>query len=324
MQSKTILTLTLNPSVDIHTEADNVQPERKLRCTAPHREPGGGGINVARAIHKLGGRATAMFTAGGRNGEALSELIDREGIESLAIRVEGETRENFHVYDRGSDRQYRFILPGPPLDQPAADALLERIRTLEPVPDYIVASGSLSPGIPSDFYGRLSEACSSMAARIIVDTSGEALRHTMGRGTYLIKPNIGEFRTLLDAELPDDDSIAAAAKKLIDERQVENLLISLGNAGAILVTSAGFRRIAAPTVRILSTVGAGDSTVAGIVLGLAREMPIDDAARFGVAAGAAAVMTAGTELCRREDAERLFEVMNKLPGEARTHATSSE
>lgn len=309
MQTRTILTLTLNPSVDVHTEVENVQPERKLRCSAPVREPGGGGINVARAVHKLGGRATAMFTAGGRNGEALAELIDREGIESLTIRVPGETRESFHVFDRASQRQYRFILPGASLEPADAESLLERVRALEPSPDYIVASGSLPPAVSGDLYGRLVEAGTAAGAQVIVDTSGEAIRHTLGRGAFLLKPNLGEFRTLVGADLPDDRSIVDAARDLIDRRQVENLLISLGSAGAMLISSERVERIASPTVKIVSTVGAGDSTVAGLVLGLARDMSIDDAARFGVAAGAAAVMTPGTELCRRVDAERLYEGM---------------
>ncbi|MBW3564804.1 MAG: 1-phosphofructokinase family hexose kinase [Acidobacteria bacterium] len=311
MQSKTILTLTLNPAVDIHTEAAHVRPERKNRCAEPLMEAGGGGINVARAVHKLGGRATAMFAAGGRNGEALGELIDREGIESLAIRVAGETRENFHVFDQAGEQQYRFILPGARFESAEAESLLERIGMFEPVPDYIVASGSLPPGIPADFYGRLAEAGSAIGARTIVDTSGDALRHALGRGAWFLKPNLGEFRSLVGDEGLEGPSIEAAARELVDGGQVGNLLISLGRAGAILVTPDGQQRITAPTVRIVSTVGAGDSTVAGLVLGLAREMTIDDAARFGVAAGAAAVMTPGTELCRREDVERLFEAMTE-------------
>lgn len=314
MQTKTILTLTLNPSVDVHTEAENVQPERKLRCTPPLREPGGGGINVARAVHKLGGRATAMFTAGGRNGEALAELIDREGIESRTIRVKGETRESFHVYDRASERQYRFILPGARLEADDSEAILDSFSTLGPVPDYIVVSGSLSPGVSVDFFGRLSDLASAAGARVIIDTSGEPLKHVLGRGAFLLKPNIGEFRTLVGAELSDDRSIADAASRMIEEKQVENLMISLGGAGAILVTSGLCQRIPSPTVKIVSTVGAGDSTVAGIVLGLARDMTIEEASRFGVAAGAAAVMTPGTELCRREDAERLYELMTTAQG----------
>lgn len=312
-QTRTILTLTLNPSVDVHTETENVQPERKLRCKTPLREPGGGGVNVARAIHKLGGRATAMFAAGGRTGETLAELIDREEIESLVIRVDGETRENFHVFESSSGRQYRFILPGSGLGSEEADHMLDKLAELEPAPDFIVASGSLPSGVPADFYGRLSERLSAAESRVVIDTSGDALKHALGEGTYLIKPNLGEFRKLIDDDLPDDRSIEAAARALIDVRKVENLLISLGTAGAMLVTSGGCQRIPAPTVTIVSTVGAGDSTVAGIVLGLARGMTPEDAARFGVAAGAAAVMTPGTELCRREDAERLYEAMSALP-----------
>ena len=309
MQTKTILTLTLNPSVDVHTEAETVQPERKLRCTEPLQEPGGGGINVARAIHKLGGRATAMFASGGRNGETLAELIDREEIESLAIRVEGETRENFHVYERSSGRQYRFIMPGTALSSSDADHMLETLAQLEPAPSFIVASGSLPSSVPSDYYARLCSKLSDSSARVVVDTSGDALRQSLGEGLFLIKPTLGEFRKLVDRELADDREIEHAARALIDEGKVENLLISLGSAGALFVTADGSTRISSPTVRIVSTVGAGDSTVAGLILGLARDLDPADAARFGIAAGAAAVMTPGTELCRREDAERLFDAM---------------
>lgn len=305
-QLSTILTLTPNPSVDLHTSTDSVQPERKLRCATLSREPGGGGINVARAIRKLGGRATAMFAAGGRNGDQLAELVDREEIESLTVRVDGETRENLHVFERSTGRQYRFILPGTPLSEEDGVRVRETIGKMRPTPDFVVASGSLPEGLADDFYGGLVRELADRSCRVLVDTSGLALREALGKGLFLIKPNLGEFRALVGAPLPDDLAIEAAATEMIRSGQVENLLISLGRGGAILVTSDGTARIQAPAVEIVSTVGAGDSTMAGVVLGLARGMALDDAARFGVAAGTAAVMTPGTELCRREDAERLY------------------
>lgn len=308
MQS--IVTLTINPTVDKSASVEYVQPDRKLRCSTPRHEPGGGGINVARAIHNLGGTARALHASGGVIGSLLEALLDAEGIAHEAIPVSGMTRENLIVLEEATGRQYRFGMPGPQLQEPEWTRCLERLSQLDPPPAYLVASGSLPPGVPTDFYARVVEIGGGLGARVIVDTSGAALRAAARDGLYLLKPNLRELAEIVGADLADEREQEAAAQSIIDRAQAEVVVLSLGGAGALLVSREGIRRLRSPTVAIRSRVGAGDSMVAGIVVGLARGWPLEEAVRFGVAAGAAAVMTPGTELCRREDAERLYARMH--------------
>jgi 6-phosphofructokinase 2 len=306
---KSIVTLTVNPTVDINTSVGQVVPERKLRCDAPRREPGGGGVNVARAVRRLGGEATALYLAGGPSGDMLVGLLDDEELAHRRIPIEGWTRENVIVYEEASTLQYRFGMPGPHVDEAEWRACLEALAALEPAPDYLVASGSLPPGVPADFFAHVAEAAAGLGARLIVDTSGEALRRAAETGAYLLKPNLRELQELAGEELGGEQEQLDAARRLVDGGAVGVLVISLGAGGAVVVTPDHSEHIRTPTVPIRSKVGAGDSMVAGITVALAREWDLVEAARFGVAAGAAAVMTEGTELCRRDDTERLYAQM---------------
>lgn len=306
---KSIATLAVNPTVDQNTRVDQVVPERKLRCEQPRREPGGGGVNVSRAIHRLGGESTLLYLAGGLTGDMLERLLDGEGLAQRRIPIEGWTRENLIVFESNSGQQFRFGMPGPEVREVEWRRCLEELRALEPAPSYLVASGSLSPGMPADFYVRVAQVAADLNARLVVDTSGEALRQAARAGAYLLKPNAGEFQALVGRTLTGEAEQLEAAQALVRSGSCEVLVISLGAGGVLLVTSTQSEHIRTPTVPIRSKVGAGDSTVAGIVLGLARGLELRDAVRLGVAAGAAAVMTEGTELCRREDAERLYQGM---------------
>lgn len=300
-----IVTLTVNPVVDKSSAVDRVIAEVKLRCQEPTFEPGGGGINVARAIDELGGRALAIWTCGGWTGKMLHELLDHEGIEQLPLPISGTVRENLIVVEESTTQQYRFGMPGPRLNVDEVQACLEAIRQLDPKPDFLVASGSLPPGVDADFYSRVVREAPA-GCRVIVDTAGEALKLAIRSGVYLIKPNLRELSHLAGRPLEDDAHIQRTARQLISGGHVEVVVVSLGSGGVMLITAETTLHVRSPTVPILSKVGAGDSTVAGMVLRLSQGDSIEQAARFGVAAGAAAVMTPGTRLCRREDAERLF------------------
>lgn len=308
---KTIATLTVNPTIDKSTQVDRVVPEKKLRCEAPRREPGGGGINVSRAIHRLGGISTTLYLAGGPTGDMLEGLLEEEELTQQVISIRGLTRENLIVYETSSTQQYRFGMPGPEIDKDEWEQCLRAITTLEPAPAYVVASGSLAPGMPSDFYRRVAEAVREAGARLVLDTSGEALREAADAGAYLIKPNVGELEDLAGHPLKSEEEQVKVARDFIEQGCCNVILLSLGAGGALLITAKESSHIRSPTVPIRSKVGAGDSMVGGLVLGLARGMALEEAVRFGVAAGAAAVMTEGTELCRREDAERLYEMMQR-------------
>ncbi len=310
-----IVTLTMNPAVDKSTAVDRVKPDRKLRCEAPRREPGGGGLNVSRAIRRLDGDSVAFFLAGGPLGEILEGLLEEEGVDLRSMKTEAWTRENLMVREEGEeDHQYRFDMPGPRIRESEWKEALDRIRSLDPFPGYLVASGSLPPGVPSDFYARVAEAVRESGGKMILDTSGEALEEGLKGGVYLAKPNLRELKTLAgDSDLSGDfnyeEAQARVAREILDRGWAQAMLVSMGSAGALLVDGEGTEKISTPTVPIRSRVGAGDSTVAGMVLGLAREMDLRTAARYGIAAGAAAVMTPGTELCRKDDVEDLFRRM---------------
>ena len=304
---KRITTLTVNPTIDINTRVEKVRADEKLRCHRPRREPGGGGLNVSRAILRLGGSSRALYLRGGPTGKMLEEILTEEGLEQDPIGSKDWTRENFHILEEASGDQYRFGMPGPRIREEEWQGCLQRIADLEPAPHYLVASGSLAREMPDDFYARLARIAAEIDARLIVDTSGPALQHALEAGPFLIKPNRSEFEALIGEDLSDADALRTAARDLIAKSSLSMVLISLGSQGALLVTDQEADSIEAPQVEARSKIGAGDSMVAGTVLGLARGLDPKMAARFGVAAGAAAVLTEGTELCRREDTERLFE-----------------
>ena len=305
-----IVTLTLNPAVDKISSIPQVVAERKLRCDPPRYDPGGGGLNVARAIRSLGAQATAYWTCGGQMGQLLAERLDADGVPHRPIPIEALTRENLIVLEQSTGQQYRFGMPGARLTPDEVELCLRTLRQLDPAPDFLVLSGSLPPGVPDDFYARAARE-SPADCRVILDTSGPPLRQGIEGGVYLIKPNVRELSELVGKDLLEDVDICEVARGLISLGKVHVVVTSLGSAGVVLVTEQHCENIRAPTVRVRSKVGAGDSTVAGIVLGLAQETDVLDAVRLGVAAGSAAVMTEGTELCRQEDVWRLYEAMSR-------------
>ena len=304
---KTIVTMTLNPAIDKSASVDQVVAERKLYCKPPRFEPGGGGVNVSRAIKKLGGESLIFHSAGGLTGVRLKELLDQESLNYRPFPIEGMIRESLVILEESTGRQYRFGMPGPALQKAEWEPFLQELAAMEPSPDFVVASGSLPPDVPPDFYARVARIGRKMGAKVIIDVSGEALEAALQEGVFLIKPNVREFRELVGKEIKEESQIKAEAQKMVKSGRCEVLVISLGAAGALAVAEEFAEHIIPPTVPIVSKVGAGDSMVAGIVLSLARGNPLRESLLFGVAAGSAAVMTPGTELCRREDAERLYE-----------------
>ena len=301
-----IATLTMNPALDISSSTLRIATGEKLRCSAPRHDPGGGGINVARAVCKLGGEATAIFPVGGPAGAHLVRLLSEERVPSRMVAISGLTRESFTIDERQTGRQFRFVMPGPTLSADEQERCLDQLASLAPRPHYLVASGSLPPGVPSDFYKHVAERTRRVGGRLILDTSGAALRKVGTGDVYMLKPNLRELGDLIGREITGPRQQEEAAREIITQRRAEIVVVSLGAAGAILADQEGCWRLAAPSVPVASTVGAGDSMVAGIVLSLAQGKPLHEAVRYGMAAGAAALMLPGTELCRRGDTEKLF------------------
>jgi 6-phosphofructokinase 2 len=306
-----IITITFSPCIDKATSVPDFIPEKKLRCRAPVLEAGGGGINVSRALGKLGGTSIAIYPSGGCTGTLFDRLLAREKVPCKVVRAESETRENFIVVKESSGEQYRFGTPGTFLAEHEWKQLVRMIEEENEV-DFIVASGSLPPGVPLDIYATIAAISKGKHAKFIVDTSGEALKHAVKEGVFLLKPNLNELGSLSGKPVANASQIIEAAQQIINEHNCEAVVISMGGAGAVLVTKDLAEKIPVPKVDVKSTVGAGDSMVAGIVLYLSRGASLPEAVQYGLACGSAATMNPGTELCRKEDADRLFKQIKEM------------
>jgi 6-phosphofructokinase 2 len=300
-----IVTITPNPAVDLSTSVERILPTLKLRGTSQRRDPGGGGVNVARVIKRLGGEASTIYPVGGAMGTLLRELLDSEGVASRTFVIAGETREDFFVSESSTGQQYRFILPGPRLNESEWQECLKLISSIEPFPRFVVASGSLPGGVPDDFYARIARIAKQRGARMVLDTSGAALAAAVDEGVDLIKPNLREMRELSGAEPSDAREWEEAAKAIVRTKRIPVIALTMGHLGAALVTHDRILRAKPLAITPLSAVGAGDSFLAGLILQLALGADLTDCFRQAVAAGAAALLNPGTELCRSHDVKRL-------------------
>jgi 6-phosphofructokinase 2 len=301
-----IVTLTINPSIDIFVNVGKVEPTRKMRCSAPKRDPGGGGINVARVAHRLGADVAAIYPTGGALGKLLQRLIEREGIASLVTPSHVETRENFTAFEEVSGEQFRFVLPGSRLHDTEWQACLHKLASVTPAPKYVVASGSEPPGVPDDFFARVVKQAKAMGAKTVVDTSGGALAAVLKEGVTMIKPNLAELSEFVGATLETDKDRIDACRKLAAGGHAEIVALTLGDQGALLVTDNKVWRAEPMKIEVASTVGAGDSFLGGLVAALAAGQSLAEAFRVAVAASTAAVMSPGTELSHEADIKRLL------------------
>lgn len=300
-----ILTITLNPALDIASSIDRLEPQRKLRCSRPRFDPGGGGVNVSRAIKELGGTSRAFVVLGGRTGEQVQGLLASTGLDCDFWTIDTETRFSFMVMEEATGLHYRFVMPGAPLNRSEADRILAHLSAqIAAEPGIVIASGSLPPGAPADFYGSLSQVCRRTGAKLIVDTHGEALSAAVRHRPYLVRLNHLEAQELVGGT-PNDAAHKLAAT-LVDQELADVAIVTLGERGAVVASRAGTTEIRPPKVVMRSSVGAGDSFVAALTVGLARGWTLENAARYGVAAAAAAVTTEATELCKRDVVDRLF------------------
>ncbi len=303
-----IVTVTMNPALDITTSTDIVLPTDKIRCGAARYDPGGGGINVARVAHTLGATVLALFPAGGHSGGLVATMLDTAGVPSCRIRIAEQTRESFTVNELSTKQQYRFVLPGPRLSAAEQETCLHQLSSVAESADYVVASGSLPPNVSPDFYNRIAEVCVRLDTRLILDASGSGLQHLTGGRVFLLKPSVRELRECVGRELHEEAEQVGAARELIERGCARNILVSLGAQGALLVTAEGAQRYPAVEVPPGSGVGAGDAMVAGITVGLSSGWPLAKSIRLGVAAGAAMLMTPGTAPCTHDDVGRLFDI----------------
>ena len=306
-----IYTLTLSPSLDSATQTPQIYPEGKLRCSSPVFEPGGGGINVARAITHLGGKATAIFPAGGATGEHLVALLADEKVAVSTVDAQDWTRQNLHVHVSSSGEQYRFVMPGAKLSEDEFRQLEEKVLAIESGA-LLVISGSLPPGVKTEKLTQLIRAVQQRGIRCIVDSSGDALMAALEPGQLeLVKPNQKELSALVNRELTQPDDVRTAAQELVKSGKALRVVVSLGPQGALAVDESGFVQVVPPPMKSQSTVGAGDSMVGAMALKLAQGASLLEMTRYGVAAGSAATINQGTRLCSLADTQKIVDYLSQ-------------
>ncbi len=307
-----IITFTPNPAIDVSTSVAQVTPTHKLRCAAARCDPGGGGINVARVVRRLGGEVTAIYPRGGVTGQLLARLVEREHIVSKTSEIAAETRQDFSVHEDTSGKQFRFVLPGPAVAEHEWRACLDTLAACTASADFLVASGSLPPGMPPDFYARVSRMVKSGRSKFLLDTSGLALKAALAERVYLIKPSLRELCEAVGEPLDDETAWIRACVGLVNDLRVEIVALTLGHRGAILVTRDRVIRAEPPPIKPVSFVGAGDSFLGAMVWGLAAGYELAHVLRLGVAAGSSAVLNPGTELAHPDDTRRLVDAVTIL------------
>ncbi len=306
-----IATLTLNPTLDVSFAVDRVFPTHKMRGRDERHAPGGGGINVARVFVRLGGNARCYYLSGGPTGVALDGLLDLHLLVRRKIPIAGETRVSTTVLETETGREYRFVTDGPEVSSGEWQQCLDALAEAEC--DYIVASGSLPRGVPGDFYARVGRQAKERGIRLVLDSSGAGLAEGLAGGdVFLVKPSIGELRGLTGRELASDEEISEAAQAIVRRGEAEHVAVTMGRDGALLANAAGTLRLPAIEAKVASAVGAGDSFLAGMVHALAGGQEVEDAFRFGIAAGTAAILTPGTDLARPADIARLLQQAQAL------------
>lgn len=295
-----ILTITLNPTVDTAITAPKIVPELKLRCSEPQIDPGGGGINVARAIRILGGQATALVAIGGAAGADLLQLLAMEGVPTVAFQGPGETRRSTSVTDLTTMEQFRFVTPGPAWDHHDVERGLNSIDQAAGDGTLVILSGSQPPGVAKDFPSILADHVRDKRAELIVDTSGPALFH-LAEGPHeavaVLRMDGPEAEELAGRELPERADTADFAQSLVKKGVARIVIVARGADGSVLASKDERWHAVGPSVKVISKVGAGDSFVGAFALSLARGEPLKTCLAHGVASASSSVSTEATRLC---------------------------
>jgi 6-phosphofructokinase 2 len=303
--SPRLITLTLNPALDLAADAEEVVPTHKIRMHHEHADPGGGGVNVARVLHELGGDVLAVVAAGGASGRVLEEMLDEVGVKRRSVSIRGRTRVSLNVQDCKTGLEYRFVPEGPTLTEAEWLAVLRVLEEVEG--DWLIASGSLPHGVSEDAYAQVGKIAANRGQRFVLDTSGPALIAALKRGGIeLVKPSLSELEHLVQRELKTQADQEIEAMNLVRRGAARFVALTLGREGALLATPEGTIRMPAMDVPMHSSVGAGDAFLGAMTLALARGADPAEALGWGTAAGAAAIACAGTARLHRADVEARY------------------
>jgi 1-phosphofructokinase family hexose kinase len=297
-----IYTLTANPALDRELRVPSIVFGDVLRATAVRVDPGGKGFNVSRALRALGTDSVAVGLVGGFAGQQIAAGLRDAGIATDFVHVGGETRTNVTIVD--DRRHIKANEAGPTLKPEEQQQLIDKVRALARADDWWVLSGSLPPGASVELYADIIRILNAAGARALLDASGSALARGCSAAPYLVKPNAIEAADLTSLGVNDeDDAVAAAAT--IHATGIALVVISMGERGAVLSNGAQAWTARPPSVVERNPIGAGDSMMAGLVWGLSRGLPIEEALRWGVASGAAAASLDGTAFGTRSQVEVL-------------------
>ncbi len=301
-----LTTLTLNPALDTVTSIDHVTPTHKMRCGPTQSHPGGGGVNVARVAHRLGVDVHAVVLAGGLTGQRLRDMLGHEGIHTLYAPCESETRTALTVRETATGLDYRFTLPMAPVTEAECQGAIRQFKRQAQGQAFAVASGSLPAGAPPDAYADLARWARAGAVKLVLDSSGDALAHGLEAGVYVFKPSLRELSAWAGETLTNPVQWRAAARRCIAKGQAHAVALTLGEQGADLILADRAWRAPALKVDPLTTVGAGDSFLGGLVTALIRDASWPEALRWAMASSAAALLSPGTALCQPSDVQRLL------------------
>lgn len=300
-----IYTLTLNPAVDRELTVPDIAYDTVLRASQSQVDFGGKGFNVSRLLKRLSTPSTAVGFLGGKAGEILQDGLTALEIGADFVWISGETRTNISIITPEGGRYIKVNEKGPAIPTEKQAELLEKVAALAQPGDWWVLAGSLPPGVPDDFYARIIRLLNQQGARSVLDTIGEPLRLGCLEKPYLVKPNTEEARTLTGLPLGTAEEIAMAAAR-IRKLGPENVVISMGKAGALLQTDRGTWLVRSPSIVEKNPIGAGDSMVGGLVWALTRGYALEEALCWGVASGAATASLSGTEVGSRQLIESLY------------------
>ena len=298
-------TVTLNPSLDKTITVDHLVLDEANRWTSLRRDAGGKGINVSRVLYELKCDTIAYGFNGGLDGEVLERLLKKQGVPFDFTDIDREIRSNLIITNMETRRQTRIDAPGPRIAKKELKNLIEKLHSIQPKPDFIVFAGSVPPGVPKTVYHRLISMAKQNGIKTVLDCDGEWLEEGIKAVPSIIKPNVHEAEQLLGAKLTGEASIVKAVEQLLS-RGIEIVIVSRGKEGLIISDGTEMLKVTSPPVEVSSTVGSGDSAIAGLLLKLSKGEGLEEAARLAVAAGTATALTPGTELCHREDVEKLL------------------
>ncbi len=299
-----IYTLTLNPTLDITYVVEEISFGEPVRAVEVLKSPGGKGINVSRVLRAMGTDSVAMGMTGGYVGEEVLDLLQEEGLILQITKIKSETRTNVIVLGKRDGRQLVVRAAGPPVDKAEVDKVVDTIFMTAQAPEILVLSGSLPPGMSNDMYHEITVEGKSRGSKVVIDSEGPPLAAGVTAGPYLIKPNLTELQELAGTELSSDADIVAFCRKL-NAGGIEMVVVSLGADGALMVTSEVALQGVVPRLTE-DTVGAGDSMVAGMVIGIVQGLPLERTFHMGLAASVAAVMNHGPGLTNPENFATAF------------------